>query len=635
VDLADFPDGAGGQVQVRVSTRWDDVGLDYPVPRELWMAVRVQAGDLDAAVRSAMGAASALAVIISFCVNAVVEPPVLHVAFNSAVGLSRREFMEAFVPDERGHPRPGRWVEPQDIFAFGQAVLGSAEVPRLARALAQYQTALRYWNSGSRVLVLAHLYIASEALTKAVLRVHQTRLGITEREHARLLGVDVTQNNWKMIAGAFARREYIFEGDKAIYDAARKASDDFEHGLADLGVVRQAADNVARDLFDLIRSAILSILPTLDPSARDAIMSRGPVDVSPFYKQVTGYIVSDEPSDPLNLGMPGELFPALRWQSQIRACRLEDDQVVFEPLETFTVQFAPGLRFEVRDLAIYGGLNPSPKEDTGSRPVGWSQGASELTQLPDSRQAMVSAKRDLLASVMPLVDAAAATGSESSQPLTHVVAFNLFGLGVSYFQSAQTLIASRQPVEALLSLRGLVTIAARFEQMTEDHGDGLGLAVRLVLDSLKEQAGQPGDKSDPLRVALIQAAADAGLIIPDRPRSATTSSIWRRLSAEMEIARYCVDVSYAITGPHMKLTDAGGVGFDTHVSPGPLTDLIASACVIAQLELLQRAAQIFGWTTDSSAINELLVEARKVNEESAQVGLEHTGDAAEAEGSAD
>jgi hypothetical protein len=189
VDLADFPDGAGGQVQVRVSTRWDDVGLDYPVPRELWMAVRVQAGDLDAAVRSAMGAASALAVIISFCVNAVVEPPVLHVAFNSAVGLSRREFMEAFVPDERGHPRPGRWVEPQDIFAFGQAVLGSTEVPRLARALAQYQTALRYWNSGSRVLVLAHLYIASEALTKAVLRVHQTRLGITEQEHARLLAV--------------------------------------------------------------------------------------------------------------------------------------------------------------------------------------------------------------------------------------------------------------------------------------------------------------------------------------------------------------------------------------------------------------------------------------------------------------
>ena len=102
---ADFPDGLGGQVQVRISTRWDDPGLDHPVPRELWMAVRSMAPSIDAAVRSAANAASAIAMIISFCVNAVVEPPALHVAFNSTVGLSRREFMEAFVPDESGLPR--------------------------------------------------------------------------------------------------------------------------------------------------------------------------------------------------------------------------------------------------------------------------------------------------------------------------------------------------------------------------------------------------------------------------------------------------------------------------------------------------------------------------------------------------
>jgi len=40
VDLSDFPDGLGGQVQVRISTRWEDLGLDNPVPRELWMAIR-------------------------------------------------------------------------------------------------------------------------------------------------------------------------------------------------------------------------------------------------------------------------------------------------------------------------------------------------------------------------------------------------------------------------------------------------------------------------------------------------------------------------------------------------------------------------------------------------------------------
>ena len=221
IDLSDFPDGLGDQVQVRISTRWEDLGFDYPVPRELWMAIRSTAPGVDAAVRSAANATSALAMIISFCVNAVVEPPALHVAFNSTEGLSRREFMEIFVPDESGLPRIGRWIDVDSLFAFGQAAFAAAEAPRLFRFLAQYQAALRYWNTGSRVLVLAHLYIACEVLTKAVQRVHQTRLGLTELGHARLLGVDVTQSNWRMMAGNFARREYIFEGDRQIYDAAR------------------------------------------------------------------------------------------------------------------------------------------------------------------------------------------------------------------------------------------------------------------------------------------------------------------------------------------------------------------------------------------------------------------------------
>jgi hypothetical protein len=359
IDLSDFPDGLGGQVQVRISTRWEDLGLDYPVPRELWMAIRCTASGVDAAVRSAANAASALAMIISFCVNAVVEPPALHIVFNSTAGLSRREFMEIFVPDEGGLPRVGRWIDVESLFAFGQAAFATPEAPRLFRALAQYQAALRYWNTGSRVLVLAHLYIACEVLTKAVQRIHQARLGLNDEEHARLLGVDVTQGNWRMMAGNFARREYIFEGDKQVYDAARKASDDFEHGKADLGGVRQAADNVTRELFDLVRSAMLSLVSSLHQAITDQLMSKGPVDISPLYKQVTGYIVSGEPSDPLKLSAAGELFPTLRWRSGIKSCRFEGDNLRIEPEDTFTVQFAPGLKFESRDFAIYGGLNPN------------------------------------------------------------------------------------------------------------------------------------------------------------------------------------------------------------------------------------------------------------------------------------
>lgn len=129
-------------------------------------------------------------VLVSFCVDAVVDPPGIHIAFNSSPGLSRRDFMEVLRRDETGHPRMARWIEAQHLFSFGMAALRSPHGVRLLRALAQYQVALRYWNAGSRVLALAHLYITCEVLTKAVQRFHQGRLGLTEKEHAQLLGVD-------------------------------------------------------------------------------------------------------------------------------------------------------------------------------------------------------------------------------------------------------------------------------------------------------------------------------------------------------------------------------------------------------------------------------------------------------------
>jgi hypothetical protein len=493
--------------------------------------------------------------------------------------------------------------------------------------MAQYQVALRYWNTGSQVLALAHLYIACEVLTKAVQRVHQTRLGITEKEHAQLLGVDTTKKNWLMMAGYFARREYIFEGDKMIYDAARTASDAFEHGMEDLGTVRQTADSVTRELFDLVRSAALSLVPSLDPTISDTIMSKHPIDVSPLYKQVTGHIVSEEASDPLNLGVEGELYPILRWQSNLKASRLEDDQLIMEAEETFTVQFAPGLRFEGRDIATYVGMNPAPADVSAPRPSGWEQADWVAEEITVSTEAMEPKKRDVLATVMPIVDAATASGAESAQTFPRTLIFNLFGQSVAYFQSAQTLIAGKQPVEALLSLRGLVIIAARFEQMTHEDGEGLGLVVRLALDSLDdEQLYSVADRADSFKDDLLRGAVSAGVLIPDESRSPETTTIWQSLTAEMHMARRAVEGGYGTVVLHVKTSnEANRVDFHTKLEPGPFTDLIASACVIAQLELVKHAAPLFGWTLDIETIDALLTEARELNEVSAHP--EETGPA--------
>jgi hypothetical protein len=74
-----------------------------------------------------------------------------------------------------------------------------------------------------------------------------------------------------------------------------------------------------------------------------------------------------------------------------------------------------------------------------------------------------------------------------------------------------------------------------------------------------------------------------------------------------------------MVGLHVRPVDgANTVGFDTRLKPGRFTDLITSACVIAQLELLKHAAPIFGWTINTEMIDALLTEAKELNEASAR-----------------
>jgi hypothetical protein len=227
-------------------------------------------------------------------------------------------------------------------------------------------------------------------------------------------------------------------------------------------------------------------------------------------------------------------------------------------------------------------------------------------------------KRDLLAAVMPMVDSAAATGTETAHAFPTALVFALFGQGVAYFQGAQALIISGQPAEALPLLHGLVVIAARIEQIIEEHGEGLGLVIRLALDSLTENPADASREAATTRSNLLQAAASAGLAVPDRLRTVESSRIWRSLATEMQMAQRATDHSFGIAGLHINPIQARTVGFETRQRSGPFTDLIVSACVTAQLELLRNAAPIFGWNVDAEAINTLITEAREMNETSAK-----------------
>lgn len=86
----------------------------------------------------------------------------------------------------------------------------------------------------------------------------------------------------------------------------------------------------------------------------------------------------------------------------------------------------------------------------------------------------------------------------------------------------------------------------------------------------------------------------------------------------MRLASRVVDTSYVITGLHIVPgDDRDRAMFNTKLLPGPFTDMVGSASVIAQLDLLRHAAWNFGWTLDVGALDDLLARARALNESSA------------------
>ncbi len=300
----------------------------------------------------------------------------------------------------------------------------------------------------------------------------------------------------------------------------------------------------------------------------------------------------------------GEPYPRLEWRSEIGSVVREGPTFALAEREQITARTHPAVGFQLTRVELYGRL------EDGQVPVELSEHDVRIESTPGSKSA------DLLASVMPLVDAATASGADAGHTLPRGFAFNLFGQGVAFFQSAHTLIKGGQPVEALPSLRGLTTIAARFEQLSDPNGAGLGVVVRLVLDSVEEVSSDPTQAAEKTE-ALLSGARRAGIVVPEALPGPETTTVWHSLRAEMELARGVWGGSYATAELHVKRPEGEPWRFHTRLESSPLTDLIASACVVAQLRLLQGASEFFGWTIEAEKVDELLARAQELNEASA------------------
>jgi len=217
---------------VTLLTVYEDAGLEAQFPRDLIIEVKGEGSSLDETVGSYQQVAQGFANFTAFVTNAAVDQARLHLAFDASPEGHEHEFLQFFSPSGPEVLANGRMLEEPELGSFLQAGLSHSDWTRLARAIGHYSTALSYWYYGGETLALAHLYMAAEGLTPAMIRANLSGRGLQHDDHAKLadqLGIKrepsqpcprcghVEPPKWRMKLEQWHRRNIVFEGDNDTY----------------------------------------------------------------------------------------------------------------------------------------------------------------------------------------------------------------------------------------------------------------------------------------------------------------------------------------------------------------------------------------------------------------------------------
>jgi hypothetical protein len=451
--------------RVRLRSLWREQGLQHPVPTDLWVEVNGRAASLDEAVRRHGPLARGVASVLAFVANAAVEPLEVELAYDATEGRIEREYLQVFVRDSSPIPRGGRVVPTDRLQPCFDATLALGPVPRLQRTLFQYDLALRNWQIGTEYQSLDHLWIAAENIVELLL---VQRIGNNDpKEFARALGIAVDRERpgaprppWKQELKSWGLRELVFEGDRSAYDAARTATNGYEHGFLDLDEVQQQAIQATQAVFSHVRRSIADFL-SLSGEYRDWLLGRTPVDVASTRKVMRGLLLG-EVTDPTRLAAPGQEYPILKWRTRLSRFVREGDEFSASFNERMTITVAEGVLFQGRAIEARGRAVPGTevKVETVAPTVGLDPANPSLDELVDYLQ---RASRII-------------AGGLDSVGISRPEALALFGLlshCTAMLESVIPLVRDRRAVEAL-------TVAARiFEQATvlrwlADHQVELG-----------------------------------------------------------------------------------------------------------------------------------------------------------------
>ncbi|MFC3898573.1 hypothetical protein ACFOWZ_44500 [Lentzea rhizosphaerae] len=610
VTISDVP-GSAKPVRFRSGTRWVDEGHDAPTPRELWIEAVGPAQTLNKAAAIFGSAGRFFSNILAFTANAAVDIPEVHIAYDATPGCTEREFLEVFLPDEVGPLREGRIVKSGEVLAVFEGLRASGSPARLGRAAQQYGLALRHWYFGGEWLSLAHLYMAAETLTRAMIRHQCERHSLQTEELARRQGIDIDDDGkWKHRLEVWARRDVIFDGDRETYNKARSASDGIEHGFMEFEDVNRKALDVTDKVFSYIRRAILTLLKLPEMDFPD-LWQRPPRDVASLRKIIRGHLVGDG----TNPAVPGEDHPRLKWTSRVSKLERTGENLSVSFEEKFTVRCSPGYGFRGQAIEVRGRLEPGQPTYAQSVVAEVSQSAAPAVPSEDSAFDLIRQAKDLAVQV-------AASGTSVGFPPALLNVFGLFGTILSLFEAIEVLLRDDRPVEAAVLLHSMMTGTCRLESIAS-HANPAGAALKARLDAMERHAGLLEARSDEAQAfkGKIEEhrtmAAAMGVIAADSAPEARAGHFYDRnqnsirLLDEIALADELAAVMHTVTDT------SGNQALNTKILDPALRAAVAADAVDALITAAVSLAATMQWPIDHDAVRDIQRRAIALREASA------------------
>lgn len=338
-----------GPVNITYKTHWITKDDECRIPGNLLIGISGQADNVENALIPFANAGLQPISMIALSCNAAIGIPEIEVSYDATTGAKERDYFQNYIPPESEDLYNLRLINVDATLKLISSVSKNLDFKRIFRSIEQYNLALNSWRLGNEILILSHLWMAVEALTKAKIRSMCNELGLEVNDQKGLadkLGIPIENLD------PIIREKYLLHGDNEVYQEAKNASDGLEHGFMEYPKIQKSAQKTRTRLANYIRLSILEICG-LDES-EFSVLTKKPFDEPIGYYPIAYYIRGKLSGERNVLAAKDNLYPYMKWNIEIESTHFDekgDFQV--KPNINCTAELAEGISFSDINIEIW------------------------------------------------------------------------------------------------------------------------------------------------------------------------------------------------------------------------------------------------------------------------------------------